>query len=304
MKWSWIELEEASERARDWQWWQKSSKTKRTKKLRSMQVGERDGEMLFIQKKEKKSYTTSEHHTKFYTWPNVATEFTDRWETAIKHAKMLNCIYKSPHVSHIIHCCYFRCLSALCPFVTFTPSASNSLHSVRGIYTASCPKSEMKRTLRTRPVVWEYTRFFYSKCCTFRFIGSECRCPSHLTCNSICYYTHTTLNMHFAFGTDEPRSRNKNPSVLLPHSLLSPPLISTKNNFLKVFELLRNMFESSELHTKMFRNKMPNVFSLCENRDHISNSQMECYFPTMAQRYGLLKWHTIICDSFHQFDQP
>lgn len=36
----------------------------------------------------------------------------ERWETAIKHAKMLNCVDKSSHVSRIIHCCYFRCLSA------------------------------------------------------------------------------------------------------------------------------------------------------------------------------------------------
>lgn len=38
-------------------------------------------------------------------WVKVANVRKDTWETAIKQAKMLNCVYKSPHVSHIIHWC-------------------------------------------------------------------------------------------------------------------------------------------------------------------------------------------------------
>lgn len=96
----------------------------------------------------------------------------------------------------------------------------------------------MNRTLRTGLMVWAFTRFFYQKYSTFCFIGSECWCPSYFTCNSICYYTHTH-NTQYAFciwhrRTKKKKEQSNRYTYCIP-THCTPLLISTKNNFSKVF---------------------------------------------------------------------
>lgn len=148
----------------------------------------------------------------------------------------LLCVYKSLHVSHIIHRCYFRCLSEIQWY-----EQEHQYNQIR-FY------SNRKRT-----------HFHFSCCCFFFPILalSMSLSPALLISFSFVlfllsfYFSHTS-RCKIAYFSQQRKSNKKeihgSYSYYVP---LIAQLISSSNKF-ESFELLGNMFKSSELHINMF----------------------------------------------------